>query len=404
MKIVIAGGGTGGHVFPALAVARELKSTIAGARIFFIGTARGLEARVVPREGYDISFIRSEGLVGKSPFRTMRALFKVPLSLLDARRMLREIKPDLVLGVGGYSSGPVLLSARLMGIPSIIHEQNTIPGLTNRMLGKLVDTVAVTYHESIKFFPPDRTYLTGNPVRTEILHGDRERGYRTFSLHRDRITICVFGGSLGAHSINSAVGEALDGLEPMKEKIQFLHQTGEKDCTAVKEVYRARGFMGTVIPFAHEMADAYAVADLIISRAGATTLAELTACGKAAILVPYPYAGGNHQEINARKLWDMGAAQMILDRELEGRTLASAITRLLEEPEAIAEMEGISKSLGSREAGKKVVNLMMGLLKKKDSRIRLIKESSETEDKKIAFLSQSPDPRSGTRNREQWSL
>lgn len=368
MKIVIAGGGTGGHVFPALAVARELRSSIGAVRVFFIGTERGIEARVVPREGYEIRFIRSEGLVGKSMLRTMRSLLKVPLSLMDARRLLREIEPDLVFGVGGYSSGPVLLCARMMGIPSMIHEQNTMPGLTNRMLGKLVDTVAVTYHESIKDFPPDRTYLTGNPVREEILHGDRERGYRIFSLDRDRFTICVFGGSLGAHSINSAVSEALAGLEPLKEKIQFLHQTGEKDCDAVKSVYRAREFRGTVVPFAHEMADAYAVADLVISRAGATTLAELTACGKAAILVPYPYAAGNHQEINARKLWDMGAAQMILDRELSGDTLAEAIKHLIEDPEAIAEMERISKSLGSREAGKKVVNLMMGMLKKKGSK------------------------------------
>jgi len=365
MKIIIAGGGTGGHIFPALALAKELKNTSADARITFVGTARGLEARVIPKEGYDIRFIRSEGLVGKGIFKTLKSLLKVPVSLSDSYSILKDIKPDLVLGVGGYSSGPVVLCAKMMGIPTIIHEQNTVPGVANKVLGAFVDTVAVTYHESIKYFPQGKTYLTGNPIRAEILRGSREMGYQNFSLDQNRFTIFVFGGSSGASSINRAVAEALVYLEPLKDHIQFLHQTGDRECDSVKEVYRSREFRGTVIPFAYEMADAYAVADLIISRAGATTLAELTACGKAAILVPYPYAAANHQEINARKLWDIGAAQMILDRDLNGKTLSDLIKHLLEEPDAIGEMERISKTLGSSDAARKVVELMMGLLKKK---------------------------------------
>lgn len=365
MKIIIAGGGTGGHLFPALALAREIKKVSADARVTFVGTTRGLEARVIPKEGYDIRFIRSEGLVGKGIFKTVKSLMKVPISLMDSRDILKDIKPDLVLGVGGYSSGPVVLCAKMMGIPTIIHEQNTIPGFANKILGGFVDTVAVTYHESVKYFPEYKTYITGNPIRAEILTGSRDRGCENFSLDRDRFTIFVFGGSLGASSINKAVAEALTYLEPLKKHIQFLHQTGERECDSVKEVYRSREFRGTVIPFAYEMADAYAVADLIISRAGATTLAELTACGKAAILIPYPYAAANHQEVNARKLWDIGAAQMILERDLNGKTLADLIRHLLEEPDAIGEMERISKSLGSSDAARKVVELMMGLLKKK---------------------------------------
>ncbi len=365
MKIIIAGGGTGGHLFPALALAKELRNTSADARITFVGTARGLEARIIPKEGYDIRFIRSEGLVGKGIFKTIKSLMKVPVSLRDSKNILKDIKPDLVLGVGGYSSGPVVLCAKMMGIPTIIHEQNTVPGFANKILGGFVDTVAVTYHESIKYFPPGKTYLTGNPIRADILKGSRDRGYENFSLDRDRFTIFVFGGSSGASSINKAVAEALTYLEPLKDHIQFLHQTGERECDSVKEVYRSREFRGTVIPFAYEMADAYAVADLIISRAGATTLAELTACGKAAILVPYPYAAANHQEINARKLWDIGAAQMVLERDLNGKTLADLIKHLLEQPDAIGEMERICKTLGSSDAAKKVVELMMGLLKKK---------------------------------------
>jgi UDP-N-acetylglucosamine--N-acetylmuramyl-(pentapeptide) pyrophosphoryl-undecaprenol N-acetylglucosamine transferase len=365
MNIVIAGGGTGGHVFPAIAIAKELKMKIAHIKITFVGTARGIESKIVPKEGYDIRFIKSEGLVGKNIFSTIKSALKIPVALRDSQRILKELKPELVLGVGGYSSGPVVLCASMMGIPTMIHEQNTLPGLTNKLLGKFVDTIAVTYHESIRSFPQEKTYLTGNPVRMEILKGDRGRGYRKFSLNKELFTIFVFGGSLGATHINNAVSEALAYLEPFKDKIQFLHQTGDKDLDAVKEAYRMREFKGTVMPFAYEMADAYAAADLIISRAGATTIAELTACGKAAILVPYPFAAGNHQEINARKLWDVGAAQMILDKELNGKTLADSIKYLLQDPDAIGHMERTSKSLGNPEATNRIIELMMGLLKKK---------------------------------------
>lgn len=365
MNIIIAGGGTGGHLFPALAVARELQKTLPGVKITFVGTVRGIESKIIPREGYDLKFIRSEGLVGRDLLSTARSLLKIPLSMADSFGILKEIRPDLVMGVGGYSSGPVLLCAKIMGIPTMIHEQNTVPGLANKLLGKFVDTVAVTYHESIKFFPQDKVFLTGNPVREEVLNGDREKGCKIFSLDRDRFTIFVFGGSLGAHHINEAVGEALTYLEPLKDRIQFLHQTGEKDFNSMKELYSSKGFKGTVMPFSHQMADAYSAADLVISRAGATTLAELTACGKAAILVPFPYSAGNHQESNARKLWDMGAAQLILDRDLDGKKLFDMIKFLIEDPEALPEMERISRSLGNRGATGKVIELMKGLLKKK---------------------------------------
>jgi UDP-N-acetylglucosamine--N-acetylmuramyl-(pentapeptide) pyrophosphoryl-undecaprenol N-acetylglucosamine transferase len=365
MKVVIAGGGTGGHVFPAIAIARELEKEIAGVNITFVGTARGLEARVVPKAGYDIRFIRSEGLVGKNIFRTVKSLCRIPFSFKDSYEVLKDIEPDMVVGVGGYSSGPLVLCAKMMGVPTLIHEQNTMPGFANKVLGKYVDTVAVTYHESMKFFPVNKTYLTGNPVRGEIVNGSRARGCENFHLDKDRFTIFVFGGSMGAHSINHAVGEALEHLGSVKDRIQFLHQTGEREYDSIKEVYRSKGFSGTVIPFAYEMAEAYAVADLIISRAGATTLAELTACGKASILIPYPYAAGNHQEINARKLWDMGAAQMMLDRDLDGKRLSDLIVQLMEEPDAIAEMERISKSMGSIEAARKIIDLIKGLLKKR---------------------------------------
>ncbi len=365
MKIVIAGGGTGGHLFPGIAVAKELKRRLDSAEIMFIGTPEGIESRIVPREGFDIKFIRSEGIVGRSIFKAIKSVAKIPLSMKDSRAILKDFKPDVVLGVGGYCSGPVLLGAFLMGIPTIIHEQNTIPGLANKLLGKFVNIAAVTYFESMDFFPKDKTYLTGNPVRDEILKGDKERGCRVFSLDKELFTIFVFGGSSGASNINKALSESLVYLEDFKDKIQFLHQTGEKDFDYVREFYHARGFRGAVIPFTFDMADAYAVADIVISRAGATTLAELTACGKAAILIPYPFAANNHQEINARKLWDLGAAQMLLNGDLSGKTLSDLVRYLLEDPDAIGEMERISSSLGKSDATKKIFEFIVGLVKNK---------------------------------------
>ncbi len=368
MNIIIAGGGTGGHVYPGIAVARGLKTLIPEARVVFVGTAQGIEAKVIPREGFEIRFIRSEGIVGYNMFRKLRSIIKMPLSLKDSFRTLREIKPAVVLGVGGYSSGPLVFSAFLMGIPTMIHEQNSIPGSTNRLLARFVKAIAVTYHESIAFFPGHKTHLTGNPVREEIKMGNRDRGYSVFGLDKGLFTIFIFGGSRGASHINTSVIEALTYLRDYRERIQFLHQTGERDIDSIREKYHAHGFKGTVIPFIHNMADAYAVADLIISRAGATTIAELTACGKAAILIPYPFAAGNHQEANAKRLWDMGAAQLILDNELNGKTLSDSIRYLLEDPDAIGEMERISRSLGGYEATKKIIDLMMGII---DSRFRV---------------------------------
>jgi len=365
MNVIIAGGGTGGHIYPGLAIAKALERISHDLRVVFVGTAKGLEAKIIPREGYEIQFIRSEGVVRRGLLRGGLALMKIPVSMIDSVRILRQVRPDIAIGVGGYSSGPVILSAKLMGIPAMIHEQNTLPGLTNRILSRFVDAVAVTYQESMNYFPREKTYLTGNPVREEILQGDRERGYERFSLEKDRFTIFVFGGSRGASRINQAVVEALDFLQGLRDRVQFLHQTGERDLRHVKEVYRLKGFKGTVIPFAHDMADAYAVADLVISRAGATTLAEITACGKAAILVPYPYAAGDHQEINARKLVDIGAAKIVRDSELTGKVLSEMIIHVMNNPDELKKMERLTASLGNPHAIDRILEIIEGLIKKK---------------------------------------
>ncbi len=363
MRVIIAGGGTGGHLFPGLAVAEEFKSRDASTEVIFVGTEYGIEARVVPREGYPIKFLRAEGLIGVSTLKKMRAMVKVLFSVIDSYRIIKKIKPDIVIGVGGYASGAIMLVAFLMSIPTMILEQNSIPGFTNKMLGKFVNTVCITYQESISFFRRAKTFLTGNPVRMQVLRGSIESAYRIFSLEKGIFTIFAFGGSSGAKSINIALIDALNYLHDLKDKIQFLHQTGLKDYENIRQAYRKREFKGTITPFIYQMGEAYAVADIVISRAGATTLAELTALGKPAILIPYPYAAGNHQELNARKLLEMGAAKMILDRELNGEILARNIRELYTNETMRNEMKRSSSSIGRPDACERVVDIAMSLIK-----------------------------------------
>jgi UDP-N-acetylglucosamine--N-acetylmuramyl-(pentapeptide) pyrophosphoryl-undecaprenol N-acetylglucosamine transferase len=364
MKVVIAGGGTGGHLFPALAVADEFKHRDSSTEVVFIGTEHGIEARIIPREGYPIRFLFAHGFVGVSVFKKIKAIFGVFFSMISSYKMFKEIKPDVVLGAGGYASlGPVV-TAFMMSIPTMILEQNTIPGLANKMLGKFAGAVAVTYQESISIFPRGKTFLTGNPIREKILKGSKDAAYNIFALEKNRFTVFVFGGSLGARSINNAVIGAFSSMLDLKDKIQFLHQTGEQDCEFVKETYRRWGFRGTVVPFIFQMAEAYAVADIVISRAGATTLAEITAIGKPAVLIPYPYAAGSHQEINANKLSEIKAAKMILDHQLKGEVLAQSIRELFTDEDLRTEMERNSRSVGRPDAAQKIVDIAKSLARK----------------------------------------
>jgi UDP-N-acetylglucosamine--N-acetylmuramyl-(pentapeptide) pyrophosphoryl-undecaprenol N-acetylglucosamine transferase len=364
MRVLIAGGGTGGHLFPGIAIAEELKKREASTEVIFVGTEHGIEASIIPREGYPIRYLRSEGVVGKSLVKKVRAGIKTVFSVHDSYTLLKQLRPDTVIGLGGYASFGPVLTAALMSIPTVIMEQNSVPGLANRVLGRVADMICVTYHESISFFPKNRTYITGNPVRQGILTAGRESAYELFGLERGKFTVFVFGGSLGARKINSAVCGAFTYINDIREKIQFLHQTGKNDYDAVRETYRKWGFKGTVAAFVHQMAEAYVVADLVVSRAGATTLAELTAVGRPAILIPYPYAAGNHQELNAHRLAEMGAARVILDHELDSETLAKGIKDLYESPGTREEMQRSSRSLGRPDAAQRVVDIVMSAIRK----------------------------------------
>ena len=361
MKVLIAGGGTGGHLFPGLALAEEFRKRNEDAEVVFVGTEHGIEARVLPREGYPLKFVRAEGLVGKSLLKKAKAAGKVLLSVIDSYRILNEVMPDIVIGVGGYASGAVVLIAHFRSIPTMIHEQNSVPGAANRILSRFVDQICVTYQESLSVFPLGKTFLTGNPIRSKILRGEREAAQRLFSLDKEMFTVFVFGGSSGAASINRTLVSALNYLGDLKTRIQFLHQTGDRDYESIREAYRKAGFNGTVAPFIYQMAEAYAAADMVVSRAGATTLAEITALGKPALLIPYPYAAGRHQEFNAIKLREMGAAFVVFENEMSGEVLAKHIRELFENAQARNEMQRASRGLGRPEACGRIVDIALSL-------------------------------------------
>ena len=361
MKIIIAGGGTGGHLFPGIAVAEEFLERDAANSVLFAGTRHGIEARVIPREGHRIRFLKAEGMVGRSFFKQLKGGFLFIYSLLQAMRIIGTERPDIVIGVGGYASAGMVLAARIRGITTVVMEQNSVPGFANRFLGRFAGAIAVTYQESFSYFCRDRTFLTGNPVRKSILAKDSAAASRTANQGKDIFSILVFGGSQGARAINRAITEALHYLLDLRQNIQFIHQTGEQELKAAADAYRKLGFKGSVQPFIYSMSEAYAAADMVICRAGATTLAEITATGKAAILIPYPFAASNHQEFNARKLEDMGAAIVILERQLTGEALAKAIRELYENIDRRAQIQKASKAIGRTDAAEKIVDLAISL-------------------------------------------
>ncbi|MEW6569992.1 MAG: undecaprenyldiphospho-muramoylpentapeptide beta-N-acetylglucosaminyltransferase [Nitrospirota bacterium] len=363
MRVIIAGGGTGGHLFPGLAIAEEFRLRDSDTEVVFVGTEHGIEAKVIPREGYRLMFVRAEKFVGVSIVNKMTAMVKAIFSLSDSYRILKSVRPDIVIGVGGYASGAIMFTAFLLSIPTMILEQNSVPGLTNKILGRFVNTVCTTYQDSMTYFPRTKAFLTGNPVRRQILMGDIDSACRLFSLEKGLFTVLIFGGSSGAKRINTALVEALNYLHDLKDQIQFLHQTGPKDYENIREAYRKASFKGTITPFIYQMGEAYAVADIVISRAGATTLAELTALGKPAILIPYPFAAGNHQVLNARKLSQMGAAKMMLDNELRGEDLAQNIRDLYGNEVMRVEMQRNSKALGRPDARGRVVDIASSLIR-----------------------------------------
>ncbi|OGP91175.1 MAG: undecaprenyldiphospho-muramoylpentapeptide beta-N-acetylglucosaminyltransferase [Deltaproteobacteria bacterium RBG_19FT_COMBO_43_11] len=359
MRIVIAGGGTGGHLFPGIAIAEQFLKKDDKAQVIFIGTKKGIEYKLLDKLGYELRTIDIEGLKGRGLIALAKSFYQVPQSMWQSRRILKQFSPHLVIGVGGYASGPAVLTAHFMGIPTAIAEQNAVPGVTNRILGKFVNKIFVTYAKTATLFEPNKVMLSGNPVRAAFIAGkelDKEK--------KDFWQLLIFGGSQGAAAINKAIIDMLPWLQKTKNKIHVVHQTGARQMEKVRQVYKGSGIKARVLPFIVDMAGAYKSADLIICRAGATSLAEITASGKAAILIPYPWAANDHQTKNAQAMAEAGAAVMIRESELSGCKLFEVIESLLYDEQKLKKMEKKSAKLGNINAAAKIVDACMKLMAK----------------------------------------
>jgi UDP-N-acetylglucosamine--N-acetylmuramyl-(pentapeptide) pyrophosphoryl-undecaprenol N-acetylglucosamine transferase len=356
LRVVIAGGGTGGHLYPGIAVARELLRRVPEARVTFAGTARGIESRVVPREGFELDLLRSAGLKATSPVAMMRGLALLPLGGIDAWRILSRRAPDIVLGVGGYSSGPVVLAAALRRVPTMVLEQNAIPGFTNRSLARWVSAAAVTFESTAPFFR-GRAIVTGNPVRPEFFDDEHDAA----PVPAGPPGVLIFGAYQGSHAINVAMVEAAPRLAAHSGRLAITHQTGERDLEFVRNAYVAAGLEARVEPFLFAMDREMRRADLIVSRAGATTLAELTAAGRPSVLIPLPTAADDHQRRNAEVLAAAGAAVVIEQRVLNGEVLADRIRALIGDRDRLAQMRAAARRLARPDAARAIVDRIMAL-------------------------------------------
>ena len=357
-KVVIAGGGTGGHLFPGIALAKALKRNDMTTEIEFVGTKQGIESKILPEEGFKLKTIISSGLLGKRGLARWISLFKLPIGTAESIWFLFNNRPNLVVGVGGYASFPLVFSAWLLRIPILIHEQNAFPGMANKWLGKIADKVTVSYKESKQFFSKKKVEVTGNMIHEKLCQPREEFPPPL----KQPFGVLILGGSQGAHSINMAVVEALDLLSDRKERLHITHQTGDADYENVKKQYAAKGFSANVMSFATDMPARYRLASLVICRSGATTLAEITAAGRASVLVPFPYAANNHQEHNARVVETASAGEVILDKEISGERIAKSIKKAMDEPENLQRMENNSYRLGSRDAVEKVWRICSDLI------------------------------------------
>jgi UDP-N-acetylglucosamine--N-acetylmuramyl-(pentapeptide) pyrophosphoryl-undecaprenol N-acetylglucosamine transferase len=358
LRVVVAGGGTGGHLYPGIAVARELLRREPEAQISFAGTKRGIESRVIPREGFPLDVLRSVGIRGASPVAYAKGVALIPLSLADAWRILSRRTPDVVVGVGGYSSGPVVVAAVLRRIPTLLLEQNAVPGLTNRSLARLVDAAAVTFEETVTYFGR-RGFVTGNPVRAEFLESSDDAAGT--SAHRGATRVLIFGGSQGAHAINMAMVEAAPKLAARHGGLAITHQTGERDLEHVRDSYRKSGLQARVEPFLFTMDREIKIADFVVSRAGATTLAELTAAGKPAVLIPLPTAADDHQRKNAEVLARAGAAEVLEQQMLTGDRLAERILALASDVGRRQAMGRAARTLAKPHAARDIADRVLVL-------------------------------------------
>jgi UDP-N-acetylglucosamine--N-acetylmuramyl-(pentapeptide) pyrophosphoryl-undecaprenol N-acetylglucosamine transferase len=369
--LVVAGGGTGGHIYPAIAIAQEFLSRDAARRVVFVGTEYGLEKTIVPRAGFPLEFISVGGLKGKGLVDLVKNLARLPRGFVQAWRLIGKHRPSVALGVGGYSSGPVLLAARLRGVPTMIHEANAFPGLANRALARVVTAVAVAFADAGPRMKRKDAVVTGNPIRREFFEvgaphpaplappSPRERG------EGQARRLLIFGGSQGSRVLNQAMAGALLFLARLKGRLDIVHQTGPKDLESVQAAYRASAFDDArVVPYLDPIVAEIAAADLVVSRAGAMTIGELAAVGRAAILVPFAQATNNHQELNARVVEQAGGAIVITEAQLSPERLGLAIAEVVNDPDRAARMGAAARSLAAPDATKKIVDLLEKIVRR----------------------------------------
>jgi UDP-N-acetylglucosamine--N-acetylmuramyl-(pentapeptide) pyrophosphoryl-undecaprenol N-acetylglucosamine transferase len=363
IRLLIAAGGTGGHVYPGVAIAEEWRRRHPDSEVTFVGTGRGLESKVIPQAGFPLRTIAARGFPRKSPLGMLRAAWALVPSLLQAGRLIRELKPDLVVGTGGYVSGPVVFLARMAGIPAVIQEQNSVPGSTNRWLNLIANQVHISFVESRNYFRRrNNLKVSGNPIRRSLIRQDRDAAYSALNLDPSRRTLFIFGGSRGARSINEAVAGALPLLRGIPD-LQVLWQTGHEDRAAMMERVKGVPFPVRVVAYLDSIEKAYAVADLTICRAGAMTIAEITACGVPTILVPYPHATHDHQTHNARGLVERGAAEMIADRDLTAEELRRRIEALFREEPRRRALGRKARAFAKTDAAHRIVRSIEDLLR-----------------------------------------
>jgi len=364
VKVIFCGGGTGGHLFPAIAMAEEFKRRHHPSEIFFVGTKRGLESEVIPKLGFKLYLLAIVGIKRKFDLKLLLFPFYLLWSLFQSLKILKKISPDLVVGTGGYVSFPVAFLASLKKIPSLIQEQNSYPGISTRILSLWADRVCLAYPESIKYFIlKKKLKVIGNPVRENVTLKEKNHS-KDFNLEPDKKTVFILGGSQGSKAINDAVLEGL-GLFERENDIQFLWQTGRSDFSRIKEMVKRYRSKISVLPFIENMSKAYKLADLLVSRAGALTIAEILHYGKPTLLVPYPFAAGDHQRHNAESLEKKGAAQLILQKDLNGQSFFKMVSGLLRDEEKLKEMSIRSKQLSQPKATAYLVDEMERLLFKK---------------------------------------
>lgn len=365
MKVVVSGGGTGGHIYPALALIREIKKENKDAEFLYIGTEKGLESQLVPRENIPFTSIHITGFKRKLSFENVKTVYRFLKGVSDSKKLLKEFKADVVIGTGGYVCGPVVYAAAKLGIPSIIHEQNSVPGLTNKFLSRFVDKIGICFEEAKDFFPKEKVVFTGNPRASEVLGQDGMKGRLSVGLKMDQPAVLIFGGSRGARPINEAVVNSLSELG--SKPYQVLYITGDVHYDDVKKEVELVGNPENVMikPFVHNMPEVLAGIDLTVSRAGATTIAELTSLGIPSILIPSPYVTDNHQEKNARSLSDRGAAKLMLEKDLTSKKLIEEIDNVLKNDSTLSSMKKSAEELGIQDAAIRLYRVMEELTNQK---------------------------------------